>query len=205
MKNIGLYIVTDSKILKDKNFYDCIEDTLKAGVKIIQLREKNEDGLIFLEKAKKLRKITKKYDAKLIINDRVDIAILSDADGVHIGQHDIPIKDVRTLIGNEKIIGVSVSNLDQAIQAQKEGANYLGIGAMFQTLTKLDAREVTNDELKKIKNVIDLPIISIGGINLENIKTLEKCDGYAVISAILKEDNIQLECRKFIDKINKII
>lgn len=205
MKDIGLYLVTDSKILKERCFYQSIENCLKAGVKIVQLREKNSQGKEFLEKALNLRVLTRKYNSKLIINDRIDIAILSDADGVHVGQNDIPAKEVRAIIGNDKILGVSVTNIKEAIEAKANGADYLGVGAVFATSTKLDAREVTNDELKKIKKVVDLPIVAIGGINLDNIESIEKCDGYAIISAILSKEDIKEETKKFIEKINKII
>lgn len=204
MENIGLYIVTDSEILKRKDFYKAIEDTLKAGTKIIQLREKDKDGKEFLEKALRLRVLTKKYDAKLIINDRVDIAMLSNADGVHVGQSDIDAKSVRELIGENKILGVSVRTLREAVEAQNNGADYLGIGAMFNTTTKLDAKVVSNDDLKEIKSIVNLPIVAIGGLRLDNIDSIDHCHGYAVISSILSQDNIEEESRLWIEKIKEL-
>lgn len=202
-EKLKLYLVTDSEILKGRDFYESIEDALKAGVKTVQLREKKELGKEFLEKAYKLRELTQKYNAIFIINDRVDIAMLVDADGVHIGQSDIPCSEVRRLIGNDKIIGVSTQNLELALKAKNDGADYIGVGSMFTTTTKLDAKHVSIEELRSIKENIDIPIVCIGGINLSNISTLknENIDGYAIISEILKYDDIYSQTKKFIDAI----
>lgn len=203
MKELKLYLVTDSNILKGRNFYECIEQALKGGVTMLQLREKNESGKEFLEKAVKLRALTKKYNVKFIINDRVDIAMLCDADGVHVGQSDIPAGEVRKLIGKEKIIGVSARTIDEAIDAKNSDADYIGVGAMFTTTTKLDAKNVSIDQLRVIKDNVNIPIVAIGGLNLNNIHQLKECniDGYAVVSAILSSDNIKLECEKWISKL----
>ena len=142
-KALKLYLVTDSQILEGRDFYKCIEDAIKAGVTMVQLREKDIDGKEFLEKAIKLRELTKKYNVSFIIDDRVDIAMLCDADGVHVGQSDIDAKSVRKLMGDDKIIGVSARTVEEAKKAKEDGANYLGIGAMFSTSTKLDAKNVS--------------------------------------------------------------
>ncbi|MGL5616607.1 MAG: thiamine phosphate synthase [Sarcina sp.] len=204
MKDIGLYLVTDSDILKDRDFYEAVEEALKAGVKVIQLREKNLEGRLFLEKAMNLRVLTRKYNTKLIINDRVDIAILCDADGVHVGQNDIAVEKVRKLIGSDKIIGLSVANLEEAKVAKESSVDYLGVGAIFNTSTKLDARAVSNEQLREIKAITSLPIVAIGGLTLENISEIEYCDGYAVISDILAKKDITEHCEKFILKIKDI-
>ena len=136
-KALKLYLVTDSQILEGRDFYKCIEDAIKAGVTMVQLREKDIDGKEFLEKAIKLRELTRKYNVSFIIDDRVDIAMLCDADGVHVGQSDIDAKSVRKLMGDDKIIGVSARTVEEAKKAKEDGANYLGIGAMFSTSTKL--------------------------------------------------------------------
>lgn len=203
MKELKLYLVTDSAILEGRDFYNCIEETLKGGVTILQLREKDASGKEFLERAIKLRELTKKYNVKFIINDRVDIAMLCDADGVHIGQSDIPANKVRELIGEDKIVGVSARTVEEAIKAKENGADYIGVGAMFTTTTKLDAKAVSIEELKEIKKVVDLPIVTIGGLSLNNIDKLKECDidGYAVVSAILGASDIRLECEKWIKKI----
>ncbi|MBX9136917.1 MULTISPECIES: thiamine phosphate synthase [unclassified Clostridium] len=204
MDSLKLYLVTDSDILKDRNFYECIEEALKGGVTMLQLREKEASGKEFLEKAIKLRELTKKYNVKFIINDRVDIAMLCDADGVHVGQSDIPANEVRKLIGKDKIVGVSARTIKEAMVAKENGADYLGVGAMFTTTTKLDAKSVTIDQLKAIKKEVKLPIVTIGGLSLNNIEKLKECniDGFAVVSAILGAVDIKLECEKWIEKIN---
>ena len=203
MDSLKLYLVTDSGILKDRNFYECIEEALKGGVTMLQLREKEASGKEFLEKAIKLRELTKKYNVKFIINDRVDIAMLCNADGVHVGQSDIPANEVRKLIGKDKIVGVSARTIKEAMVAKENGADYLGVGAMFTTTTKLDAKSVTIDQLKDIKEEVKLPIVTIGGLSLNNIEKLKKCniDGFAVVSAILGAVDIKSECEKWIEKI----
>lgn len=203
MKELKFYLVTDSDILRDRDFYNSIEEALKGGVTMLQLREKNASGKEFLEKAIKLRELTKKYNVKFIINDRVDIAMLCDADGVHVGQSDIPANKVRELIGEDKIVGVSARTVEEALTAKENGADYLGVGAMFTTRTKLDAKSVSIEKLKEIQEVIKLPVVAIGGLSLSNIDKLKECnvDGYAVVSAILGAENIKLECEKWIEKI----
>ena len=202
-KDLKMYLITDSDILKGRDFYKCIEEGLKAGVTMLQLREKNEDGKKFLEKAMKLRELTRKYNAKFIINDRIDIAMLCDADGVHVGQSDIDAKSVRKLIGEEKILGVSARTVEEAKQAKIDTADYLGIGAMFSTSTKLDAKVVSAETLENIKKEVDLPFVLIGGINLNNVEQLKAFnpDGYAIISAILKEEDIYAEVKKWLSVI----
>ncbi|HSQ89591.1 thiamine phosphate synthase [Romboutsia sp.] len=200
---LKLYLVTDSDILKNRDFYKCIEDAIKGGVTMVQLREKNASGSEFLEKAMKLRELTKKYNVSFIINDRVDIAMLCDADGVHVGQSDIDAKSVRKLIGEDKILGVSARNLKEAKKAKEDGADYIGVGAMYSTSTKLDAKVVSFDTVREIKSEVNIPIVLIGGIDLNNLDELKvlESDGYAVVSAILKKEDICLESKKWIEKI----
>ncbi len=200
---LKLYLVTDSDILKDRDFYKCIEDAIKGGVTMLQLREKNASGSEFLEKAIKLRGLTRKYNVSFIINDRVDIAMLCDADGVHVGQSDIDAKSVRSLIGKDKIVGVSARDLKEAQKAKNDGADYIGVGAMYGTLTKLDAKSVSFDTVKEIKETIDIPMVLIGGIDLNNLKKLKslKSDGYAIVSSILKKQDTYLESKKWIESI----
>lgn len=199
MERLKVYLVTDSKILKNRDFHKCIEDALKAGIKTIQLREKDLLGKEFLERAYKLRELTRKYNALLIINDRVDIAMLVDADGVHVGQKDIPADEVRKLIGPNKILGVSAKNIQQAKKAKEDGADYVGVGAMFTTSTKLDADIVSKNELKSIIDTVDIPVICIGGITLQNKIELDEFNvaGYAVVSAILGLEDIYKESKKW--------
>ena len=202
-KALKLYLVTDSDILKGRDFYKVIEDSMKAGVTMVQLREKDADGKEFLEKAMKLRELTRKYNVSLIINDRVDIAMLCDADGIHVGQSDIDAVSVRKLIGEDKIIGVSARSVEEAKKAKEDGANYLGIGAMFSTSTKLDAKDVSFDTLNNIINEVDLPFVLIGGINLDNVCQLKQFnpDGYALVSGILGAQDIKSRIKSWYEKI----
>ena len=202
-KALKLYLVTDSDILKGRDFYKCIEDAIKAGVTMVQLREKDADGKEFLQKAIKLRELTRKYDVSFIINDRVDIAMLCDADGVHVGQSDIDAVSVRKLMGEDKIIGVSARSVEEAKKAKEDGANYLGIGAMFSTSTKLDAKDVSFNTLDNIINKVDLPFVLIGGINLDNVCELKKFnpDGYALVSGILGAEDIKERVKLWCEKI----
>ena len=202
-KDLKLYLVTDSEILKDRDFYKCIEDAIKSGVTMVQLREENTDGKEFLEKAIKLRELTNKYNVTFVINDRIDIAMLVDADGVHIGQSDIDAVSARKLLGDNKIIGVSARNLQEAKIAKENGADYLGIGAMFSTSTKSDAKLVSFNTLEEIIKEVNLPFVLIGGITLDNVKKLKhfKPDGYALVSGILGTDDISKRVEKWYERI----
>ena len=204
-EDLKMYLISDSDILKGRDFYKCIEDAIKSGVTMVQLREKNTDGKEFLEKAIKLRELTNKYNVTFVINDRIDIAMLCDADGVHLGQSDIPAKEARKLMPG-KIIGVSCRTVEEAERAKADGADYLGVGDIFGTKTKLDAKRVSLDTLKEIKEKVNLPVAAIGGLNLDNIDYVKKCniDGYAVVSAILKANDIKLECEKWTRKIEEL-
>jgi len=186
-----LYLVTDRNIVGTKDFYDSIEKAIEGGVGIIQLREKNTTTREFYDIALKVKAITDKYSVPLIINDRLDIALAVDADGLHIGPDDIPISGARRLLGPDKILGASTSNLDEALEAQREGADYIGVGAMFPTKTKKDTESVSIKDLKLIKSSVEIPVVAIGGINESNAKEVMETgiDGIAVVSAILgKED-----------------
>ena len=192
MDKLRLYLVTDSEILNGRDFYAEIENALRGGVTAVQLREKNCDGKEFLEKAIKLRELTRKYGAWFIINDRIDIALLCDADGVHVGQSDIPAIEARKILGNNRIIGVSARTIEEAKEAELQGADYLGVGAIFPTSTKSDAKIVTMEQLRAIRESVSIPVIAIGGLTLGRVRLLKQynIDGYAVISAILKKDDI---------------
>lgn len=193
----SLYLVTDRNILKNRDLKDEVENAIKGGVTLVQLREKECGGKDFLKYAVEVKEITDKYDIPLIINDRVDIALAIDAAGVHVGQNDIPAKVVRELIGKNKILGISASNLEEAKKAVEDGADYLGVGAIYSTSTKKDAKNVKLNMLKEIRDNIKIPIVAIGGIDKNNAKEVIECniDGIAVVSAILSENNIELAAK----------
>ena len=203
-KELKLYLITDYEMVKERDFYRCVEEALKGGVTILQHREKNVSGREFLDRALKLRELTRKYGVKLIINDRVDIALLCDADGVHVGQSDIDAINVRKLIGDDKILGVSAKTLNEAEKALADGADYIGIGAMFTTNTKDDAEYSSFETVQEIRTNVVIPFVLIGGISLENVDQLIplNADGYSVISSILKADDIYSQTKKWIAKIN---
>ena len=192
MKNLdlSLYLVTDKSDDVEK-FLNTIEEAIKGGTSVVQIREKTADTLDFYNLALKVKEITTKYNVPLIINDRVDIAMAIDADGVHVGQSDMPCDVTRRLIGEDKILGVSAATIDEAQKAQRDGADYIGTGAVFPTKTKDDAPSVTKQELKEIVESIDIPVVAIGGINMDNAHELIDTGiaGLSVVSAIMSSDN----------------
>lgn len=192
MKNIdlSLYLVTDKSDDVEK-FLKTIEEAIKGGVSVVQIREKTAETLDFYNLALKVKEITSKYNVPLIINDRVDVALAIDADGVHVGQTDIPCDVTRKLIGENKILGVSASTISEAQKAQEDGADYIGTGAVFPTATKDDAPSITKEDLKNVVDSIDIPVVAIGGITLENASELNDTGiaGLSVVSAIMSADN----------------
>ncbi|QAT40714.1 thiamine phosphate synthase [Clostridium sp. JN-9] len=191
--NYKLYLVTDRDLLKNIDICTAVEQAIQGGVTLVQLREKELSSLEFYNTALKVKKVTDKYNIPLIINDRLDIALAVDAAGVHVGQSDIPAAIARKLIGPDKILGVSTATVEESIEAEKNGADYIGAGAVFPTSTKLDARAVTVEMLKSIKKNIKIPVVAIGGISENNVQSLRDADidGVAVISAILGKQNIK--------------
>ena len=192
MKNIdlSLYLVTDKSDDVEK-FLNTIEEAIKGGVTVVQIREKTADTLDFYNLALKVKEITTKYKVPLIINDRVDIALAIDADGVHVGQSDMPCDVTRRLIGEDKILGVSAATVSEAKKAEKDGADYIGTGAVFPTATKDDAPSVTKEGLKEVVDSIDIPVVAIGGINHDNASELKDTGiaGLSVVSAIMSAEN----------------
>lgn len=193
-----LYAVTDRHWLKGQTLYEQVEEALKGGATFIQLREKDLTEEEFLEEAKKIQQLCKKYRVPFIINDNVKLAKEIDADGVHVGQSDMEALDVRAQLGEDKIIGVSARTVEQALLAEKHGADYLGVGAVFQTGTKTDAREVEHSVLKEICTKVDIPVVAIGGITQDNVKELSGSgiNGVAVISAIFAQNDIETATAK---------
>ncbi|MBR0270654.1 MAG: thiamine phosphate synthase [Methanobrevibacter sp.] len=192
MKNIdlSLYLVTDNSDDEEK-FLKTIEEAILGGVKVVQIREKTADTLDFYNLALKVKEITEKYNVDLIINDRVDVALAIDADGVHVGQSDMPCDVTRRLIGEDKILGVSAATIEEAKKAENDGADYIGTGAVFPTATKDDAPSISKKDLIDVVNSINIPVVAIGGINLENACELKDTGiaGLSVVSAIMGADN----------------
>jgi len=194
----SLYLVTDRKLLGDRDLAQSIELAIQGGVSLVQLREKSVSTKEFLELAVRVKEITSKYEIPLIINDRLDIALAVDAEGLHVGQDDLPMLKARELLGPNKIIGVSASTLAEALLAQQQGADYLGVGAVYSTSTKTDASEVSLKQLELIKKSVSIPVVAIGGINLTNVQQVMATgiNGVSVVSAILAQENIFMAAKQ---------
>lgn len=194
----SLYLCTDRSIMSDTSIEECVEKSLKGGVSVVQIREKDCSGKEFLQIAKSVKEITRRYDVPLIINDRVDVAIAVGADGVHVGQDDLPCAIVRSMVGEDMIIGVSASSLTEALKAQQDGADYIGVGAMFATDTKTDAKVVTMEELDRIRREVSIPIVVIGGLNKTTLPDFigKGIDGIAVVSAIVSQNDVESAARE---------
>ena len=192
MKNLdlSLYLVTDKSDDVEK-FLKTIEEAIKGGVSVVQIREKTADTLDFYNLALKVKEITEKHDVPLIINDRVDVALAVDAEGVHVGQSDMPCDVTRALVGPDKIVGVSAATIEEARKAESDGADYIGTGAVFPTATKDDATKITKKDLKEIVESINIPVVAIGGITLNNAHELNDTGiaGLSVVSAIMSSEN----------------
>ncbi len=187
----SLYFITDSNGFSEEEFLFRTEEALKGGVTLIQLREKDKTTREYIDIAKKVHAISKKYNVPLIIDDRIDVAMAIDADGVHLGQSDMPIYLARKLLGEEKIIGATAKTVEQAKQAYEGGADYLGVGAIYPTTTKVKTVLTSTDTLDKICKSVPIPVNAIGGLNKDNIDILKgiKISGICVVSAIMKADS----------------
>lgn len=192
-KYMQLYAVTDRKWLNGRTLEHDVEECLKGGATFIQLREKNMDEASLLKEAFIIKDLCRKYNVPFVIDDDVDAAIKCDADGIHVGQSDMEAGDVRAKIGPDKILGVSAQTVEQAVLAEKRGADYLGVGAVFSTTTKLDACDVSAETLREICNAVSIPVVAIGGISHDNILQLKGTgvDGVAVISALFAQKDIR--------------
>lgn len=201
-----LYLVTDEKACKGKDFYESVEASIRGGAKIVQLREKNMDTRDFFKRALKLKEICHKHGVDFVINDRLDIAIAVDADGVHLGQSDMPIQKAKEILGHKKIIGISAKNMEEALEAQKYGADYIGVGAIFATDTKKDSGLIDLETLKEMTNQINIPVLAIGGIGLGKLGYLKDTgiDGICVISDILGSDDPEKRTRKLLEEYRSI-
>ena len=191
-KAMLLYAVTDQSWLKEnETLLDVVKEVLKNGATFLQIREKDLNEADFETEAKKLQDICREYHVPYVVNDNVEIAIKIGADGVHVGQSDIKGRDIRALIGSDKILGISAGTVEEAIAAEQAGADYIGVGAVFGTSTKKNARNMSIDRLKEIVEAVNIPVVAIGGINASNISELagSKVDGVAVVSAIFAAEH----------------
>lgn len=205
LQEIDFYFVTDSTLTK-KNVIDDVRAALKAGVKIVQYREKNRSAKEMFREASRIKRLCG-GKAIFLVNDRVDIALAVDADGVHLGQDDMPYAQARRLLRKNKIIGITVHNVKEAVAAESLGADYLGASPIFETKTKQDAgRQAGLQLIRDVKKRVRIPVVAIGGINLENIVSVMQAgaDSAAAISAVLTKDDVTKECRKFVKIISEL-
>jgi len=196
-----LYVVTDRTWLGDNKLEDQVEESIKAGATFVQLREKELGFDNFVSEGIKIKKITDHYQVPFVINDNIEVALAIDADGIHVGQKDMNALDVRSLIGEDKILGVSAQTVEQALLAERQGADYIGVGAVFSTSTKNDADDVTFETVKAICEAVSIPVVAIGGINEHNLSQLKGygVDGVAVISAIFAKSDISKATKELLE------
>ena len=200
MKNFDstLYFITDSTGLDEEVFLQKIESALKGGVTLLQIREKDKSTREYIELANKVHNITKKYNVPLIVDDRLDVAMAIDAEGVHLGQSDMPIKTARKLFGEDKIIGATTKTVEQAKEAYEQSADYLGVGAIYPTTTKVVTILTSTETLNDICNTVPIPVNAIGGLNKDNIDVLKgiSISGICAVSAIMKADSPEKAARE---------
>ena len=204
--NTKLYFITDSTNYSEEEFLFRVEEAIKSGATLLQLREKEKTTREYIELAKKVHSITKKYNVPLIIDDRVDVALSVDAEGVHVGQSDMPVYIARKLMGNNKIVGATTKTVKQAEEAYKQGADYLGVGAIYPTTTKVKTVLTSTDTLKDICSSVPISVNAIGGLNKDNIDILKGIPiaGVCVVSAIMKAENVRKETEGLLEKIKEL-
>lgn len=197
-KTMLLYAVTDRMWTGRQTLYEQVEAALSGGVTCVQLREKELPDEEFLKEAITIKELCNKYNVPFFVNDNVDVAIKCGADGIHVGQDDMNAHDVRSLVGDDMMIGVSVHTVEEAIEAVENGADCLGVGAMFATSTKVDADVLSLQTLYDICHSVDVPVVAIGGLNKDNISRLagSGVDGVALVSAIFASGDIKNECQE---------
>lgn len=202
-----LYAVTDRSWTGKHTLYEQVEDALKGGVTCVQLREKELDEETFVKEAIEIKELCHKYGVPLIINDNLEVALKSGADGIHVGAEDITVAEIRRKVNKEFIIGATAKNVEQARKAEKDGADYLGVGAVFTSPTKKNAVRITAKQLNEICNSVSIPAVAIGGISLDNVSEIAGCgmNGIAVISAIFEADDIIETTKKLKDIVIDII
>lgn len=196
-KMLKLYAVTDRTHLKI-SLEEAVEQAIQGGVTCVQLREKNISFEKYVSRAVKIREVCHKYGIPLIINDNWKVAVMSKSDGVHVGIEDTAVSEIRKYVGDNFIIGATAKTVEQAQNAQSDGADYLGVGAVFPSPTKTNAIRITSEKLTEICNSVDIPVVAIGGINLENLSKIKDCGqcGIAVVSALFAQENIKLSAER---------
>ncbi len=206
-QQLMLYAVTDRHWLGEKSLYQVVEESLQGGATFIQLREKQLDRPAFLQEAKEIKTLCRRYGVPFVIDDDVDLALEVDADGVHVGQSDMEAGNVREKLGPDKIVGVSARTVEQALLAQQRGADYLGVGAVFPTGSKDDAKLLDHQVLRDICDAVSIPVIAIGGITRENVQELAGTGicGVAVISAIYGQSDVRQAAREMKEKVADMV
>lgn len=204
---LALYLVTARYDWKEEDFLKKVEEACRSGVTLVQLREKECSTREYYELAKKVKTITDKYQIPLIIDDRVDICLAVDASGVHIGADELPVEVVRNMIRNDKILGVTAKTVERSLEAEQHGADYLGVGAIYPTTTKVITQLTSIETLKAIATTVSIPIVAIGGIKEDNMEPLKGTGiaGVAIVSEIMKADNIQEKCQSLRKKVTEIL
>lgn len=204
--NTKLYFITDSTNYDEEDFLFRVEEALKGGATLLQLREKEKSTIEYIDLARKVHSITQKYNVPLIIDDRVDVALAINAEGVHVGQSDMPVSIARKLMGEDKIVGATTKTVAQAKNAFKQGADYLGVGAIYPTTTKVKTVLTSTETLKDICKAVSIPVNAIGGLNKDNIDVLKGIPiaGICVVSAIMKADNPKEKTIELIEKIKEL-
>lgn len=209
MKNLDttLYFITDSTGFTEEEFLVRVEQALRGGVTILQLREKEKSTREYIELAKKVHNLTKKYDVPLIIDDRVDVALAIDAEGVHVGASDMPVAVARKLMGNDKIVGATAKTVPWAKEAYEQGADYLGVGAIYPTTTKVITVLTSTETLDAIAKAVPIPVNAIGGLNKDNLDILKGIgiSGICVVSAIMKSDDPKTEAETLLSLAKDLI
>ncbi|HJC49402.1 MAG TPA: thiamine phosphate synthase [Candidatus Anaerostipes avistercoris] len=201
-----LYAVTDAAWTGEKTLIQQVKEALEAGITFLQLREKHLSEKEFLREAVEIKRLTDQYQIPFVINDNIEIAQKTGADGVHVGQDDMPVEEVRKILGEDKIIGVSAHNVEEAVRAEQGGADYLGVGAVHTTATKENTSAVSMEEMKKICQTVSIPVVAIGGIKKNNMNVLSGTgvDGIAVVSAIFAAKNIKKETKELLEAVKEM-
>ena len=201
-----LYFITDSTNYNEEDFLFRVEEALKGGATLLQLREKEKSTREYIELAQKVHNITKKYDVPLIIDDRVDVALAINAEGVHVGQSDMPVSIARKLMDEDKIVGATAKTVQQAREAFKQGADYLGVGAIFPTTTKVKTVLTSTQTLRQICDAVSIPVNAIGGLNKDNIDVLKgiPIDGICVVSAVMRAESPKRAAEELIERAKEL-